>query len=427
MKLIDGSHLSYCTNVHAGEGWDEAFAALRTHVPAVREALRDGAPDEPFGLGLRLSNDSLGELEHPAALGAFRAWLNDSGCYVFTINGFPYGPFHGTPVKANVYRPDWADARRLDYTCRLADIAAALALPGRRITISTLPGTYKPWANGASPAIAAHLLDAAAHCLQLQRRTGADIGIAVEPEPCCLLESADEVCDFFRDWLHSDAATAHVARRAAVSLAVAASGIRHHLGVCHDVCHSAVAFEPPLAAIERYAQAGVEVMKVQLSSALRLAPADASARAALAAFDEPVYLHQVVVRTADGALHRHSDIAAALAADHALDSEWRVHFHVPVFLDELAAFGTTQAVLGELLDAHARSPLSTHLEVETYTWDVLPAALRDVPVATAIARELGWVRDRLTRAGAPRATESSGTGGSPAQPTKTVSELPRAA
>jgi len=403
MRLHDGTHLGYCTNVHAGESWSEAFAALRKHVPAVRAAMSGDARQRPFGLGLRLSNESVVELERPGGLDAFLAWLADTDCYVFTINGFPYGAFHGTPVKADVYRPDWTDPRRLAYTCRLASLATRLAAPGERITISTLPGTYKPWGRGTQSAIAAHLLDCAAHCIGLLQRTGVDVGIALEPEPCCLLETAEEVRDFFRDWLQGDAASARVARRAGVSVADAAAGIRHHLGVCHDVCHSAVEFEPPLAAVERYAQAGIAVMKLQLSSALRLAPADAAARRALSAFDEPVYLHQVVARTTDGALHRYSDIDLAMSAGLALDSEWRVHFHVPVFLAAMAEFGTTRSVLGELLDAQARAPIAPHLEVETYTWDVLPEAVRKVPIATAIARELDWVRNRLAGAGGPDA------------------------
>jgi len=438
MRLADGSHLSYCTNVHPGESWDEIFAALRTHVPAVRRALIDGACEDgcdgtagapeggmtdgtadgmadraadgtatggvglaaakAFGIGLRLSHASLTELEDADRLAAFRAWLDATGCYVFTLNGFPYGTFHGRPVKADVYRPDWTESARLDYTCRLATLATRLGAPGQRITISTLPGTYKAWARGAEAAIAANLLDCAAHCIGLHERTGVHVGIALEPEPCCLLETAQEACAFFADWLRTDAACARVARTARASTARAADGIRQHLGMCHDVCHSAVEFEPPLAAIERYERAGIRVMKLQLSAALRLAPADAAARAALAAFDEPVYLHQVVARERDGTLHRHPDIDAAMAAGLPLDSEWRVHFHVPVFLETLPGFGTTQRVLVELLQAHATSPLAPHLEVETYTWDVLPPAMRDVPVASAIARELAWVGARLQRA-----------------------------
>ena len=445
MKLADGTHLSYCTNVHPGESWEEIFAALRTHVPAVRRALIDGccedgrdgtsgAPEpgltdgmtngtadggvrlaaaKAFGIGLRLSHDSLTELEDADRLATFRAWLADTGCYVFTINGFPYGPFHGQPVKADVYRPDWTEPARLDYTCRLATLASRLGAPEQHITISTLPGTYKAWAEGAQQAIAANLLACAAHCMGLRERTGVHVGIALEPEPCCLLETAEEACTFFTDWLHTDAACARVARAARVSIPDAAEGIRQHLGMCHDVCHSAVEFEPPLAAIERYRHAGIRVMKLQLSSALRLAPADAAARAALTAFDEPVYLHQVIAREGDGTLHRHTDIGAAMAADLPPDSEWRVHFHVPVFLEELPGFGTTQPVLAELLGAHARSPIAPHLEVETYTWDVLPPALRDVPVADAIARELAWVGQRLQR---PQRTTRNGSGSTAALP-----------
>lgn len=404
MKVAN-SLLSYCTNVHAGESWSEAFAALQRHVPAVRGELRDG--DSPFGLGLRLSHASVVELERDAVFDAFCEWLEANALYVFTINAFPYGPFHGQSVKADVYRPDWTEPARLDYTCRTVSLAARLAqrvpVPEQRVSISTLPGTYKPWSEGAAPAIAAQLLRAVAHCVRVQRESGIEVTLALEPEPCCLLETAEETCRFFAAWLHTDAAHAFVARESGSGLQAASEAIRRHLGVCHDVCHSAVEFEPALDAVQRYACAGVPVMKLQLSSALRLAPADKAARAALHAFDEPVYLHQVVACDERGRLRRFSDIGDAMAAPGSESSEWRVHFHVPVFLARLQHFDTTQATLAELLDAHARAPIAPHLEVETYTWDVLPEALRNVPIEQAIAREIEWVQDRLSTAGAPTA------------------------
>lgn len=408
-----GTHLSYCTNVHAGASWDDAFAALVAHVPAVRDALVPEDPPtpydapRPFGLGLRLSHAHLVALEDAAAFGRFATWLADERLYVFTINGFPYGEFHGTRVKADVYRPDWTEPERLDYTKRLATLATRLAPPDDRMTISTLPGTFAAWGDGASEAIAANLLDAAAHCVRLKRETGVSVGIAIEPEPCCLFETVDQLVDFFGEWLHSDAAVARVADATGSSTRAARTAIAEHLGACHDVCHSAVEFESPLDAIARLRAGNVPIMKLQLSSALRLARTDDAAVAELERFDEPVYLHQVVARGADGALFRYADLPEALAARAATaagtadadggahDEEWRVHFHVPVFLETLERFGTTRFVLEEVLEEQRLRPVAPHLEVETYTWDVLPERYRDVPLPGAIARELDWVRARL--------------------------------
>lgn len=396
MELCNTStHLSYCTNIHAGASWAEAFAALQENVPTVRDACRTHTQSKPFGIGLRLSMSHLEALEVEATFQSFMGWLAEQDLYVFTINGFPYGAFHGEPVKAEVYRPDWTQPERLDYTCRLANLATRMATHVKHISISTLPGTFKAWAAGAESAIADQLLQCVAHCQRVEQEGGIYVAIALEPEPCCMLETADEVIRFFAEWLQSESACQQLALNCDISTDDARTAIARHLGVCHDVCHSAVEYEPALEAVTRYADAGIGVFKIQLSSALRLDPASEDARAALSAFDEPVYLHQVVRRNSGDDLQRYSDISKALDAETDLTAEWRVHFHVPVFLDAMEVFGTTQSVLAELLDAQANQAISPHLEVETYTWDVLPARYRDVPIADAIARELDWVRTRL--------------------------------
>ena len=425
------AHLSYCTNVHPGEDWDAHFAELRRHVPGVRYALAAGRPnhaDEPFGLGLRLSARALDTLETADAFARFRRWLDEERCYVFTVNGFPYGPFHGTAVKENVYRPDWSELARLDYTCRLATLLARLDPPDGFGSISTLPGTFAAWNDPArEAAIADNLLRAVAHCVALERRTGTRIALAIEPEPCCLLETAEETARFFETRLLSTPAVQRLATLADLSAPEARRAIRRHVGVCHDVCHSAVEFECSDDALGRYAGAGIEVVKLQLSSALRIEDVNESALRQLARFDEPVYLHQVVERRGEE-LIRHTDLGAAMdAARHRLERrstldaslvvprtalahgngrpalppiseparEWRVHFHVPVFLERAGAFSTTRDTLERVLTRQRETGIARHLEVETYTWDVLPAELRDVEPAVAIARELDWVRERL--------------------------------
>ena len=115
----------------------------------------------------------------------------------------------------------------------------------------------------------------------------------------------------------------------------------------------------------------------------------------LAPFDEPVYLHQAIERRGDE-LIRYLDLPEALEAlDQAIGNEWRVHFHVPIFLAELEHFSTTQDFLKDILALHRDQPISPHLEVETYTWDVLPERYRGVEVSAAIARELDWVWEQL--------------------------------
>src|SRR5438132_878800 len=104
--LVGGAHLTYCTNIHPGESWSEVRANLERHVVRVKERI---APRERFGIGLRLSAQAARELASPPLMMAFRRWLDAHDLYVFTINAFPYGAFHGTRVKEDVYRPDWLE------------------------------------------------------------------------------------------------------------------------------------------------------------------------------------------------------------------------------------------------------------------------------------------------------------------------------
>lgn len=384
--------LTYCTNIHPGETWPEVMAGLRSHLPAVKAAL---APDRPMGVGLRLSAAASEALAEPGAIETFAGFLRDGGYYVFTVNGFPYGTFHGKRVKEEVYLPDWSTAERLAYSNRLADQLAALLPDGLDGSVSTVPGTFKPWTQGREEAIAGNLIAHVAHLVALRERTGKTVTLALEPEPFCMLETIAETVAFFEQRLFDDTAADALAARTGQGRGEAAAALRRHLGLCYDVCHAAVEFEDPRASVAALRGAGIGIFKLQLSAALRIERVAAEAAGQLAPFVEPVYLHQVV-QSRDGALTRFLDLPDALAAiDAAAGSEWRVHFHVPIFLDRLKDFSTTQAFLREILAMHREQPISEHLEVETYTWDVLPDRYRGVPVSEAIARELGWVRDRL--------------------------------
>jgi len=175
-------HLTYCLNVHPGDSWRENFRAIREHAVRVRERV---APRQRFGLGLRLSARAAETLRHGDELGRFRDYLAARDLYVFTVNGFPYGAFHGEVVKENVYAPDWRHAERRDYTIALADILAELLPEGLDGSISTVPVSYKPWiASEADLAAAVGMLaDVAAHLHGLRERTGRDICLASSPSP----------------------------------------------------------------------------------------------------------------------------------------------------------------------------------------------------------------------------------------------------
>jgi sugar phosphate isomerase/epimerase len=389
-------HLTYCTNIHPGETWGEVSANLERYLPAVK---REVAPDRALGVGLRLSAIAAEALRAPAAMAELKGFLADHDLYVFTINGFPYGPFHGRPVKEQVYQPDWRKEARVTYSDGLADLLAELLPddPALEGSISTVPGTFKPLAAapGATEAIAHNLVRHAAHLAGIRERTGRTIALAVEPEPWCFLETIDETVGFFERHLFGAAAVRQLGELTGLAPGAAEASLRRHLGVCYDVCHAAVEFEDPAGSLRALQAAGIGVPKLQLSAALRIGAVGPETPAQLGPFDEPVYLHQVIARQ-DGRLIRYLDLPQALEAlEQNRGAEWRVHFHVPIFLAQLRDFSTTQAFLGEILALHRREPISAHLEVETYTWDVLPERYRQVDVASAVARELAWVVEQL--------------------------------
>jgi sugar phosphate isomerase/epimerase len=406
LELPSGpAHLTYCTNIHRGESWTDTFATLRYHLPAVK---REVSPDAPMGVGLRLSAIAAEALEQPAELEALQGFLADAGLYVFTVNGFPYGPFHGERVKQRVYAPDWREPERLAYTDRLATLLAALLpddQPALAGSVSTVPGAYRDAAASpdACAAIAEALLRHVALLATLEDRTGRHIALALEPEPMCLLETTAEAVAFFERHLFSATAVTRLAALSGRSRATSETLLRRHLGLCLDVCHAAVEFETPADSVGLLAGAGIAVPKLQLSSALAVSRIDHESAALLRRFDDGVYLHQVVERGPDG-LVRFLDLPEALAAHADRDDEahageereWRVHCHVPVFHDApLGRLATTQPMLLDMLALQRDQGVSTHLEVETYTWDVLPPELCAGRLDAAISRELAWVRDRL--------------------------------
>lgn len=390
-----GGHLTYCSNIHPGETWSEVRANVEKFFPAVRDRV---APGQPFGIGLRLSAQASQALTEPATLKEFQDFLSRNGLYVFTINGFPYGTFHGTRVKEDVYLPDWRDEERLRYTDELAELMANLLPEGIEGSVSTVPGAYKPaMGNGADvERIADNMIRHVARLVEIEKRTGKRVALAIEPEPHCYLETVDESVGFFQRHLFSAAAERRLGELTGLAGQAAAGALRNHIGLCLDLCHAAVEFEDPVACLQRLEQAGIRVHKMQISAGLRVAELTPGALQGLRQFNDPVYLHQVVEQGPAG-MRRFADLPDALATvnGQAGGREWRVHFHVPIFLDDLGAFSSTRFFIRKVLDLHRAHPISSHLEVETYTWNVLPEHLQAGGMEQAIARELNWVKETL--------------------------------
>ena len=399
MQLDTGGRLgelTYCTNIHAGEQWADVHASLAEKLPRIKAQV---APEQPLGLGLRISAAMAESLSTEAERDALKTLLGDD-YYVFTVNAFPYGAFHGQPVKDGAYRPDWTDDERLRYTNQTADVLAGFVPRGAYASISTVPCSFKPWfATQQHAAVSADCATRigrhAAHLHQIYERDGVHLTLAIEPEPFCLLETIAETVEFFEQHLCAGAGLAAFVAASGCDVGEASSLMRRYVGVCYDVCHAAVEYEDPRGSVAALQAAEIQICKAQLSSALRVAEVTPAAADALAQFDEPVYLHQTMERNGDEIL-RFEDLSAALSrVDAAAGREWRSHFHVPIFLERMQHFDTTQGFLKEILALQREAPFTRQLEVETYTWDVLPEQYRGVDVADAIARELNWVIGEL--------------------------------
>lgn len=375
------SHLAYCTNIHPAETWEETFCALKTHVLAVRDLLVERGTLEtgaPFAIGLRLSAVAAEELLDEENLAVFRDWLAGTNTYVFTINGFPYGSFHGTRVKEKVFQPDWTDRARVDYTKNLFRILAAVARPETGASVSTLPGSHKTF-HADESVIRKNLIGMAGWLDELSSETGHDFHLGLEPEPLGYFENTLETLAFF-ERLHADAADTDAVRR--------------RIGVNFDTCHFAIEFDTMGPSLDVMRNHGIRISKVHLSNALALDPRDPEAITMLRGFDEPTYFHQVIALDSDAKLHRFTDLPDFLNADRSGLLAARVHFHIPLDAEPAAPLRSTRSHVVEMLDWKKQHPDACgHYEIETYTWGVLPCGLQR-PVEEQIAGEYGWVLSR---------------------------------
>jgi sugar phosphate isomerase/epimerase len=407
---IKDFHLSYCSNIHAGETWDATFQNLKIYIPEVKKRL---AHKGAFGIGLRLSQEASLVLERPEHLQEFRDWLKKSNAYVYTLNCFPYGGFHRTKVKEQVHAPDWTTEARRDYTIRCFRILAQLLPEGMEGGISTSPLSYRHWFNTdldkeeAFAQATTHLMEVVEELVRIHRETGKLLHLDIEPEPDGLLENSEELISFFTEWLLGKGKKILAKRLYPTENESYAKWkeveklILAHLQVCYDVCHFAIGYEKPKETFQKLKKAGIGIGKIQLSAALKLLIPDSpferfSIGKRLEEFADTTYLHQVVGRTQENGLVSYPDLPQAIALlNTTADLEWRVHFHVPIFLENYGTFQSTQEDIVEVLKLVKADPsISSHLEVETYTWEVLPEDTH-LTLGEAISRELAWVREQL--------------------------------
>ena len=396
-------YLTYCTNIHAGESWDDHFAALKENIPSIKKQL---APDKPFGIGLRLSHLASLELDKKETLGKFKEWLAHSGCYIFVINGFPYGGFHHTKVKDQVHAPDWTTQDRVLYTLQLFNILSALLPEGMEGGVSTSPLSYKYWHGDVREeslqvfeTATENVLKVVEDLIRLRKETGKLLHLDIEPEPDGLIGNGPEFLSWYRHRLIPQG-VAYLKKFLGFDEEEAITALQDHVQLCYDICHFAVGFEDHAAIIQELAVQGIKVGRIQISAALKgdLAPNPVDRGKVIEAFrlfNESTYLHQVVARQEDGTFKRYPDLPEAFReANNPLSREWRSHFHVPLFVQDYGALQSTREDIEKVLAIQKQKPFSQFLEVETYTWEVLPEKLR-LPIKESIVRELRWVDSLL--------------------------------
>ncbi len=395
-------HLSYCTNIHAGESWSEHFESLQKHIPAIKQKV---SPNKPFGIGLRLSNVASLDLYKKENLLAFQKWLNKNDCYVFTMNGFPYGSFHHTKVKEHVHTPDWTTNDRVEYTIRLAHILAALLPEGMDGGISTSPLSYKHWHKEPNKLLSAfedatmHVLQVTEQLIKINKSSGKLIHIDIEPEPDGLLESGTEFMYWYRRYL-LPLGIPFIQQKFNCTKEEAENLIKDQVQLCYDVCHFAVGYEDHAFVINALKRENIRTGKIQISAAIKAKlPTVAEERMRIVEafnnYNESTYLHQVIALQNTGNLLRYPDLPEALKdANNLTVTEWRAHFHVPIFVYDFGALQSTQEDIKEVIAIHCKEPFTTHLEIETYTWEVLPEELK-LPIGESIIRELEWVVNLL--------------------------------
>lgn len=382
--------LSYCSNVHPSETLESLDSVVTLFIKGVMT--RRGL--NAMAAGLWLSKQIIDQFSSKQKRDNFKALLSQNGIKLITLNGFPYGDFHAESVKEQVYMPDWSRMERFSYTQKLAEILAdCLPKDAQEGTISSLPLGYRhTWTEEKHETATQALCKLAVFLSELYLSTGRSIRLCLEMEPDCVLEKTDELIHFF----------CHDLPKQAKLLGIDKTVIDKHLGICFDVCHQAVMFEDIEQSLTRIVSANITIGKIQISNALEIKhPDDNNAIQALGQFVEPRYLHQSRTLQNEN-LIGDIDLPLALESMPRLNP-WRIHFHLPIQTTTLnnKALSTTQDAILKVLDFLKNTPkCKPHLEIETYTWHVLPPALRpqdNESLITGLTEEINWLEKQMLK------------------------------
>jgi hypothetical protein len=390
-------HLTYSTLVHQTDNWEQLWKSVNTYLPAVKARV---APHQKFGVCLRTSAPSAAALAADSTKRAdLKKFFADNDLYLYTANAFVYGVFKKQIIKEDVYEPDWQTPERREYTKQVASLLAEMAPEGVNPSIQSAPLGFKPKVTGNDvvDAYTSNVIDVVAHLIKLEKDTGKTVTLGLEPEPRCYLETTDETIQYFKTHLFSPKTAERLAKSAAINAADAAAAMKKFTGVVFDIGHQSVGYEDIPVSLQKLVDNGVQIVKLQEAASMHIPSVTQKAVDALQTFAKTIYLTQTCQKK-DGKTTWFLNLEDAFEdfSRNPGPREWRTHFHVPVFLDDLGgAFGTTRFALEQALAFHKKTPLSTHLEIETYTWDVLPEHLKTGDIVDYVTRELDWVKGQL--------------------------------
>lgn len=392
--------LGYCSNIHPGEIWEEHFAELKDKLPKVKAAV---CPDKPFGFGLRIANEASKTLEAPEKLLEFKDWLKQENLFVFTLNGFPFGGFHGVRVKDSVHAPDWRSQERMEYTKRLVNHLANL-LPDEMAEggISTSPLSYKPWFTNSINLLSAtiestnHLMEVILYAEKVYQKTGKKIHLSIEPEPDGILGDHQDFIDWYENILLKHGKNYLASKGYPKDLIE--EFIHDYIRICFDVCHYGVNFDSINRSLEDLASRKIKIGKYQISSAVKMSFTQNKAEEIkeLEKYQDEIYLHQVKAKTKSQGYKTFLDLPEALNSFSEDFEEWRIHFHVPIFIERYDLISSTQAEIRETIEYIKRKNEKAIMEIETYTWGVLPREMQ-TNIVHSISREINWVLDQLKK------------------------------
>jgi hypothetical protein len=397
MNLGKGlGHLTYSTLVHQTDNWEQLWKSVNTYLPAVKARV---APHEKFGVCLRTSAPSVELLStEPGKVADLKQFFKDQDLYLYTANAFVYGVFKKQVIKEDVYEPDWATPERREYTKKVATLLAELAPEGINPSIQSAPLGFKPKVTGDDvvATYTSNVIDVVAHLVELKKKTGKTVTLGLEPEPRCYLETTDETITYFKNHLFSGPTAKRLAQATGLNEADAAQAMRDYTGVVFDIGHQAVGYEDIPASLQKLVDNGVQIVKLQEAASMFIPDVSQKIVDALQPFAKTIYLSQTC-QMKDGKMTWFLNLEDAFEDWYKNPGprEWRTHFHVPVFLNDLGAFGTTRFALEQALAFHKKTPLSAHLEIETYTWDVLPERLKTGDIVEYVTREIDWVKGQL--------------------------------